>query len=150
MSTPRLTYEEFVRRAPAAIAALRALSKSVNDAGIERALSELIKVRVSQINGCAFCLKLHIDWAREAGVAQGKIDLVAAWRDAGVFSARETAALRWAEALTELSGETELDAAHSELVGHFEADQIAHLSVAVGVINQWNRIAIGFRFPPNA
>jgi AhpD family alkylhydroperoxidase len=148
MSSPRVAYEEFVRRAPAAVSALRTLSKSVTDAGIEKALSELVKLRVSQINGCAFCLKLHIDWAREAGVDQDRLDLVAVWREAGLFSARERAALRWAEALTTLSGEPELAAAYAEVAVHFDADQAAHLSVAVGVINQWNRIAIGLGFPP--
>jgi AhpD family alkylhydroperoxidase len=148
MSTPRMPYEEFGRLAPTAVAALRALSKSVDEAGIEKSLSELVKVRVSQINGCAFCLKLHLDWARGAGVAQTKLDLVATWRDAGVFSDRERAALRWASALTALAGEAELAAAHADAAAHFDAVEIAHLTVAVGVINQWNRIAIGLGFPP--
>lgn len=148
MSQPRLSYAEFSRRAPAAIAALRALSQSVNEAGIDKALSELLKVRVSQINGCAFCLKLHLDWARKAGVTDAKLDLLAAWREAGAFSDREKAALRWAEALTEIADAAELDAAHAELTAHFDVDQTAQLTIAVGVINQWNRIAIGFGFPP--
>ncbi len=148
MSLPRLSYEEFSRRAPAAVAALRALSQSVNEAGIDKGLGELIKMRVSQINGCAFCLKLHIDWARKAEVPGLKLDLVAVWREAGVFSDREKAALRWAEALTRIADEAELAAAHAEVLAHFDADQAAHLSVAVGVINQWNRIAIGFGFAP--
>jgi AhpD family alkylhydroperoxidase len=148
MSTPRMTYDEFGRRAPAAIAALRALSKSVNDAGIEKAMSELIKVRASQMNGCAFCLKVHLDWARAAGVDQTRLDLVAVWREAGVFSERERAALRWAEALTELAQEEEVAAAHADVATLFSPDQTANLAIAIGVINQWNRIAIGLGFSP--
>lgn len=150
MSTPRLSYEEFVQRAPAAFAALRAMTKSVDDSGLEKALTELVKVRASQINGCAFCLSLHIDWARAAGVSQRKLDLVAAWREAPAFSDRERAALGWTEALTDLAVEPEIAAAYSDALVEFTVDEAAHLTVAVGLINQWNRIAIGFGFPPKS
>jgi AhpD family alkylhydroperoxidase len=98
----RVTYEDFVARAPAVAAALRELSKTAGEAGLDKRLVELIKVRASQINGCAFCVQFHINLARKLGVPVAKLDLVAVWREAGVFDARESAALAWTETLTRL------------------------------------------------
>ncbi len=75
----------------------------MGDSGLDKALTELIKIRASQINGCAFCVQFHLNLARKAGVPQTKLDLVAVWRDAGVFTAREMAALAWTEALTQVT-----------------------------------------------
>jgi AhpD family alkylhydroperoxidase len=144
----RIDYEEFARLAPAARAAMAALGKAVDDSGIDKGLSELIKLRASQINGCAFCLYMHLGAARRLGVAPEKIDLVGAWRDAGVFSARECAVLAWTEALTDVSRTGAPDEAHAALRDHFTEAEIAHLTVAVATINAWNRIAISLRFPP--
>src|ERR1700678_2152026 len=99
-TSPRMEFAEFDQKAPAARAALSALSKAVDDSGLEKALTELIKIRASQVNGCAFCVQFHLNAARKAGVSQTKLDLVAVWRDTGVFSAHERAALAWTEALT--------------------------------------------------
>ena len=84
----RMEYAEFERIAPEARAALSALSKAVGDSGLDKGLTELIKIRASQVNGCAFCLQYHLNLARKAEVPQTKLDLVAIWRDAGVFSAK--------------------------------------------------------------
>jgi alkylhydroperoxidase family enzyme len=100
------------------------------------------------MNRCAFCIQYHLNLAPRIGVAGEKLDLVAAWREAGVFSAREKAALAWTETLTDMSGETASDAAYAELLSQFSETEAMHLTVAVGAINQWNRIAIALRFVP--
>jgi AhpD family alkylhydroperoxidase len=150
MSTlsPRIDYPEFARRAPAVHAALRAMSKAVDDSGLEKTLTELIKLRASQINGCAFCLQFHLNVLRELGVSAPKLDLVAAWREAGVFSAREAAALAWTEALASMTQQHVDDAAWQALLQHFSESEAMNLTVAVGTINQWNRIAVALQFAP--
>ncbi|MHB1670297.1 carboxymuconolactone decarboxylase family protein [Thiomonas sp.] len=92
-STPRISWDAFEHNLPTAPAALRALGKTVDDSGLDKRLTELIKLRVSQINGCAYCIQYHLNQARRLGVPDHQLDLVAAWRDAGVFTARECAAL---------------------------------------------------------
>lgn len=148
MASPsaRMDFDAFAGLAPKAVAALEALDASVARAGLDPALVELVKIRVSQVNGCAFCLRLHVAWARAAGVPDGKIDTVATWREAGTFTPRETAALAWAEALTLLPAEGAPDATYAALREHFDEAESAFLTIAVGTINQWNRIAVGLRF----
>lgn len=133
--------------APAATAALRALSQSV-DAGLDKGLVELVKIRVSQINGCAFCTAFHIALARRLGVDAAKIDLVAVWRDAGLFAPRERAALAWAEQLAGMAGGPMPEDAVARLGEIFAPDEVVHLTIAIATINAWNRIAGGLRFPP--
>jgi AhpD family alkylhydroperoxidase len=143
-----MRYEEFLKAAPSAHAALAALGKSVDDSGLEKSLTELIKLRASQINGCAFCLQLHLNIARKIGVPGEKLDLVAAWREAGIFTAREKAALAYTEAVTEIGPAGVADDVMAGLLAHFTAAEAMFLTVAIGTINQWNRIAIALRFPP--
>jgi len=145
---PRLTYESFTSATPAIPAALLALGKAVDDSGLEKPLTELIKIRASQINGCAFCIQYHLNVARRLGIGGEKLDLVAAWREAGVFSDREMAALAWAEALTLMTPEGTSDTAYAAVLRHFSETEALFLTVAVGTINQWNRIAVGLRFAP--
>lgn len=148
---PRLTYEAFAKAAPEVQAALRALGKAVDESGLEKPLTELIKVRASQINGCAFCLQMHLDLARKLGVAAAKLDLVAVWREAGDrFDAREKAALAWTETLTRLTPESAADADYAALRAQFGEDEALFLTVAIGVINQWNRLGVALRFAPPA
>jgi AhpD family alkylhydroperoxidase len=144
----RLTYEAFTKTAPAAHAALTALGKAVDESGLEKELTELVKLRASQLNGCAFCIQFHLNAARRLGLASEKLDLVAAWRDAGVFTPREMAALAWTEALTEMGPEGMSDQAYAALLRQFNASEAVFLTVAIGTINQWNRIAVALRFPP--
>jgi len=146
----RLSYEDFRSQAPEAYAGLVALSKAASAAGVDKAISELAKVRASQINGCAFCLRMHVDIGRRLGIAEEKLDLLAAWREAGVFDARERAMLAWTEALTTLGDEAEREAAYAELLRHFSPEHAVLLTVTIGTINQWNRLAIGFRFSPKS
>lgn len=137
----------FEQVAPNVVAALGMLGKAVDDSGLDKQLIELLKLRASQLNGCAFCLQYHLNVARKIGLAQAKIDLVATWREASVFSARERAALAWTEALTLMAQQHIADAQYAELQAVFTDSEIAFLTAAVGTINAWNRIAGALRFP---
>jgi AhpD family alkylhydroperoxidase len=150
VSSSRLPYREFAKSAASIHAALIAVSKSIGDSGLDKGLVELVKLRASQINGCAFCLELHLGLARQAGVAPVKLDLLAAWRESGVFSEREGAALAWTEALTRLGPTAASDADYAALRSQFDEGEALFLTVAIGLINQWNRIAVGLRFAPPA
>ena len=147
---PRIDYPDFTRAAGDAYKALIALSKSVDDSGLEKPLTELVKLRASQLNGCTFCLRLHLNIACKLGMAEDKLDMVAAWREAPVFSPRERAALAWTEALTHLGPEGVSDAAYAALRQEFSETEALFLTVTVGTINQWNRIAVALRFAPPA
>lgn len=145
---PRIRYEDFVARAPAVAATLRDLSKTSGEAGLDKSLIELVKVRASQINGCVFCVQFHLNLARKLKVPLAKLDLVAVWREAAVFDARERAALAWTETLTRLGPESASDADYTALRAEFSESEAVFLTVAIGVINQWNRIGVALRFAP--
>ncbi len=145
-SSPRIGYEAFGDIAPGVRAALTALGKAVDDSGFDKSLSELLKLRVSQINGCAFCIQFHLNIARKLGVPAVKLDLVAAWEEAGIYSAREMAALAWAEALTSSPGSAATDALYARVRQEFSESELAFLTAAIANINAWNRIAAPLRF----
>ncbi len=140
--------EDFASRAPALPAALRQLGQAIDASGLEKALTELVKLRASQINGCAYCVQFHLNLLRKLGVAPEKLDLVAVWREAGIFSEREAAALAWTEALTETPKEGASDEAYAALLAAFTEQEAIYLTAAIGLINAWNRIGVGFRFAP--
>jgi AhpD family alkylhydroperoxidase len=144
----RMEIEQFFRTAEAVTTALRAMSKAVTDSGLDPGLIELIKIRASQQNGCAFCTQFHLNVARRLGVAEPKLGLVAVWRDAGIFTSRENAALAWTEALTSLTPAGVSDEAYSDATKEFSASELAFLTSAVASINAWNRIAMAYRFAP--
>lgn len=144
----RVTMEDFASRAPAVPAALRRLGEAVDASGLDKALTELVKLRASQINGCAYCVQFHINFLRKLEVAPEKIDLVAVWREAGIFSERETAALAWTEALTESPNHGASDEAYAALLTQFTEQEALFLTAAIGLINAWNRIGVGLRFAP--
>ncbi len=144
----RMEFQAFTATAPAVYAALAALGKAVDESGPDKALTELVKLRVSQVNGCAFCLQFHLNIIRRLDVDPRKLDLVATWRDAGVFTAREMAALAWAEALTDITDHRAHDDAYAQARAQFDEAELAHLTAAIGAINTWNRIAVGYRFSP--
>jgi AhpD family alkylhydroperoxidase len=148
MSNVRIAYDTFQRTAPAARDALLAMGKAADDSGVEKEIIELAKLRVSQINNCAFCLQIHLNVSRKLGVPQEKLDLVATWHEAGIFSDRECAALAWAETLTRLADRGVPDAAYDAVRRHFSEAEVIFLSVAVGTINAWNRLGAAFRFAP--
>jgi AhpD family alkylhydroperoxidase len=148
MSDIRVHYEDFTKRMPAVHAALLTLSKSATQAGLDKTLIELIEIRASQINGCAFCLAYHLDAARKAPVPSAKLDLVATWREAGIFTAREEAALAWTETVTRLGPKSASDAEYAALRAEFSEEEAIYLTVTIGVINHWNRLGVALRFPP--
>ena len=145
---PRMGRDDFDRIAPAVIAALQALGQAVENSGLDKSLTELVKLRASQINRCAFCIQYHLNVARRSGVSAVKLDLVSAWREAGVYSTRERAALAWTEALTFMAVQDVSEAAYVELQAQFDETEIAFLTAAVGTINAWNRIAGALHFDP--
>jgi AhpD family alkylhydroperoxidase len=144
----RVDYAEFRKTAPSVADSLTTISKTARENGLEPELIELIKVRASQINGCAFCLQFHLNEARKLGVAPEKLDLVATWREAGIYSAREQAALAWTESLTEIARNGAPDGLYRDVVAAFGDRQALFLTVAVATINTWNRIAVAFAFAP--
>jgi AhpD family alkylhydroperoxidase len=144
----RMEFAGFSKTAAGVTAALSAISKSVDDSGLEKTLTELVKIRASQVNGCAFCLQFHLNAARKAKVSQTKLDLVAVWRDTGVFSAREMAALKWTEVLTHVTPAGVTDDSYEDARSEFAEGELAFLTAAIASINAWNRIAMAYRFTP--
>lgn len=133
----------------AAWAAMAAMQQSVNAGSIDPALRELIALRASQINGCAFCIDLHVRRSQERGERADRLYLLDAWRDAGVYSKRERAALLWTEALTRLSdGRGVSDAVFAEARAEFSETELVELTLAIVTINGWNRLNVAFRVPP--
>jgi AhpD family alkylhydroperoxidase len=147
-NNPRITSKEFQSYAGAAHNAIVALSQAVANSSLDPELQQLVKIRASQINGCAFCTQLHLNEARHMGIAAPKLDLLAVWREAGVFSDREKAALAWTELLTRLSEHHVSDEDYAAVSAHFTPGELAWLSTAVAVINTWNRIAAPFQYDP--
>lgn len=139
---------DFYKASPDALKAMIALEGAVNKLGLENSLLDLIKLRASQINGCAFCVDLHSSDARKAGESERRLYAVAVWREAPFFTARERAALAWAEAITLVSQTHAPDADYEELCAHFNEVEQVNLTVAIATINSWNRLAIGFRKSP--
>lgn len=140
--TARLDY---FKAAPAAMKAMLALETASRQLAIPAALRQLVKMRVSQINGCAYCLDMHAPEAREAGVPQQKLDVLAAWRESPAFDARERAALGWAEALTRLEATGAPQRDYDALAAQFGEAERVELTLFINTINAWNRFAVGFR-----
>ena len=134
--------------APEAIQAMRTLSSYSKNSGLGPTLIELINMRVSQINGCAFCLNMHYVDARKNGETEARLNMLPAWREAPLYTERERAALAWAEALTHLGPEAGPDELYAEVRRHFSEEEMVKLSLAIAVINGWNRLMVGFRVPP--
>ena len=128
--------------------ATAALQAYVDQSGLDAKLRELIKIRASQINGCAFCLAMHTRDARRLGETEERMHLLDAWREAPVYSARERAALGWIEAITLVAQGHVPDDVFEEVRKHFSEKEIVDLTAAAVAINTWNRIAIAFRVPP--
>ena len=125
-----------------------ALQAYVDGCGLERPLLELVKIRASQINGCAYCLAMHTKDARKLGERDERMHLLNAWREAPIYSARERAALAWTEAVTLISETHAPDAVYDEARQHFSEKELVDLTAAIIAINGWNRAAIAFRAVP--
>ncbi|MEW5834028.1 MAG: carboxymuconolactone decarboxylase family protein [Pseudomonadota bacterium] len=136
-----------IQRHYASMQPLIALGQNIRDAGrLEPALIELVQMRVSQINGCAFCLDMHSKDARAAGETEQRIHLLPAWRETKLYSERERIALAWAEELTTLdSPEAVSDALHEQARQHFEEEALVDLTLLIATINSWNRINVAAR-----
>jgi AhpD family alkylhydroperoxidase len=132
--------------APEAVKALVALQSYTESCGLERSLLELVKTRASQINGCAYCIEMHTSDARKAGESEARLYLLSAWRESPLYDTRERAALAWTEALTLIAQTHAPDDVYQEASRHFSEKELVNLSVAIGMINIWNRLAIGFRY----
>jgi AhpD family alkylhydroperoxidase len=149
MSHARSEYADFQKLAPDAFEIVSSLGKVAAKAGLDKQLLELIKLRASQINGCAFCVQYHILQAENLGMPADKINLVAVWREAPQFSPRERAALAWMEALTLIAGGVS-DEVFAEANAEFSEQELAYLTSAVASINVWNRYGAAFRWTPPA
>lgn len=136
---------DYKKVAPGAFQAMLGLETYVHQSALEPALLELVKMRVSQINGCAYCLDMHAKDARAAGETEQRLYLLNAWREAPFYSARERAALAWAEAVTVLAGQGVADAVYEEVRSQFDEKALVDLTLAIVAINGWNRLAVPFR-----
>jgi AhpD family alkylhydroperoxidase len=149
VSHARNEYIDFQKLAPDAFEIVSSLGKVAAKAGLDKQLLELIKLRASQINGCAFCVQYHILQSEMLGVPLDKINLVVVWREAPQFSQRERAALAWTEALT-LIPDGVSDEVFAEASAEFSEAELAYLTSAVASINVWNRYGAAFRWTPPA
>jgi AhpD family alkylhydroperoxidase len=141
---------DYARKSPAGYRAMLALNQFVEDCGLERSLLHLIKIRASQINGCAFCIDMHTKDARADEEIEARIYLLDAWREAPFYTDRERAALAWTESLTLLSQTHVPDADYDEARLRFNEEELVNLTWAVVTINGWNRICVAFRAQPGA
>lgn len=130
--------------APKLMQSFMAFSETVAKAGLEQPLLELVKIRASQINGCANCLNMHTFEARQAGESEQRLHLLAAWQDAPAFTDRERAALAWTEHMTLVADKRAPDEIYHQLKAWFSPEEQVALTLMVTTINAWNRFAVGF------
>jgi AhpD family alkylhydroperoxidase len=139
---------EHWKTAPDTMKAMIALEGAVRSSGIDPKLYELIKLRASQINGCAYCMDMHFNDLVKGGESAQRLNLLPVWREvAYLYTPAERAVLRWTEALTELPGGHVSDEEFAELRAHFSEKEIPELTLAIATINAWNRFGVGFRLP---
>ncbi len=149
MSHARSEYADFQKLAPDAFEIVKRLGRIAAEAGLDKELLELIKLRASQINGCAFCVQFHILEAEKLGVSVDKLNLLVVWREVSQFSARERAALAWTEALTMLPNGVS-DEVYAEVSKEFSEKELTYLTSAIASINAWNRFGAAYRWTPPA
>lgn len=146
----RISRTQVYKMQPALLQHLVALANAADASGLSAGLIHLIKIRASQLNGCAFCQHMHASEARKDGELQQRLDVLPAWREVGaVFTPAEQAALRWTEALTLVAHQGVSDADYAAVAAEFSEAQILDLSVLIVTINSWNRIAVAFHFQPD-
>jgi AhpD family alkylhydroperoxidase len=131
--------------APGSLKPMIELEKTLKNSGLEHSLMELVKTRASQINGCAYCIHMHTKDARANGETEERLYLLSAWRESPLYSDRERAALAWTEALTLVAETHAPDEDYGALSRHFTPAEQVNLTLLIGAINAWNRLAIGFR-----
>jgi AhpD family alkylhydroperoxidase len=136
---------DFTRISMQSLKPLFALGAQVEASGLEHALLELVKMRSSQLNGCAYCLDMHSKDARAAGETEQRLYLLDAWRETSLYSERERAALAWTEAVTRVADGHVPDSVYDEASNHFTEDELVALTLAIVAVNGWNRLNIAFR-----
>lgn len=140
--TPRLQIRDV---SPYTVQAMLDLEGKVRASGLEPSLIELVKIRASQINGCAYCLHMHTSDARAQGESEQRIYLLDAWRESPLYTPRERAALTWTESLTRLAETGAPDADYEAARAEFSPEEMARLTLLIVTINAWNRFGVGFR-----
>jgi AhpD family alkylhydroperoxidase len=138
----------YLNAAPGAFKAMVGLEFYLRGCGIEPSLIELVKLRVSQVNDCAYCIDNHSKKLLSSGESHERVRLLDAWRDASCYSEREKAALAWAEAVTQISEMHEAESLHAAVQKHFTEKELIDLTLAIVAINGWNRLNIAFHIPP--
>jgi AhpD family alkylhydroperoxidase len=139
---------DYYKASPDAVKAMLGMEKYVNQCGLEKPLLELIKLRASQINGCAYCVDLHTADAKKAGETDRRLHAVVVWRESPFFSPRERAALAWTESVTLLPETHAPDNVYQEACKYFNEKEMVDLTFAIMTINSWNRLAVSFRKMP--
>lgn len=139
---------DYMKVAPAATKAMLGLQAAVDHSGLEQSLIELLKLRASQLNGCAYCIDMHSKDAMAMGETAQRLFLLDAWRESPFYTARERAALAWCETLTLVAERGAPDEVYNEVRQEFTEEEIANLTLAIVAINGWNRFSIGFHVEP--
>lgn len=142
---PRLNFYKF---GPEAMKAMSALEQQIARSGLEKTLIELVRLRASQINGCAYCIDVHTSDARKAGESERRLSTVAVWRETPFFTDTERAALEWTESVTLVANTRVPDDVWNRVKDHFTPAEMVDLTLLVNTINSWNRFAIAFRKLP--
>jgi AhpD family alkylhydroperoxidase len=146
--SPRIDFEQFQKLAPKEYAGMYTILKGIKDSGLNPKIMELINVRASQINGCAFCLGYHIKDAVAAGWTERELLLMNAWREVPSFTKEERVVLDYVEHVTRIYEKHVPEPVYHALSEFFSPEQIVHLTYAITVINSWNRLMIAFEVPP--
>ncbi len=141
---------DYSKAAPAVFKAYQAFSQAVKASSLDKTLLHLVDLRASQMNGCAFCVDMHVKEARLHGERELRLHHIIVWRESPLFSARERAALEWTETLTRLDGKPVPDAAFDAARAHFSEAELSELTFAIMAINGWNRISCAFTSVPGA
>ncbi|NYH20287.1 carboxymuconolactone decarboxylase family protein [Paraburkholderia bryophila] len=139
---------DFYKANPAAVKALLGVEERIGKSALEKPLAELVRLRASQINGCAYCVDMHVSDARKSGETERRLATVVVWRETPFFTDRERAALEWTEAVTLVSNEHVPNAVWEAVRPHFSDEELVDLTLLVSAINAWNRFAIAFRKMP--
>jgi uncharacterized peroxidase-related enzyme len=139
---------EWAKQAPDAYKAMVGLEQALAKSGLETSLLELIRLRASQINGCAYCINMHANDARKAGETEARLQTLSVWHDTRFFSEREQAVLAWTESLTLLPERHAPQDQYERLREHFSEAEIVNLTLAIATINAWNRFGVGFAMIP--
>lgn len=145
----RISQTQLYKTQPALAQHLIGLAKAAEDSGLAKSLIHLMKLRASQLNGCAFCQHMHASEARKDGEQQHRLDILPAWREVtSVFTTQEKAALRWTEALTLVADRGVSEQDYAAVADVYSVQEIVNLTALIVTINSWNRIAVAFHFQP--